>query len=145
MIVTTLTESFVRELAQGLHNLDSGGDSYKCALYEQTATLNQTTEIYTASGEVSGTNYNAGGNPLINNPSVLVDNTGIALFDFEDLIFGSLTVPNIAGCLIYNETNGNRSVAAIKFDAIYSPVAQGLTITFPSVTSTTAFIRISNG
>ena len=143
MIVSSICDSFLTELGQGLHNFAaSGGDVFNCALYTNQASLGLGTTIYSVTNEVSGTGYSAGGAALTNNDPSLSNNT--ALYDFANLVFSSLTVNNIQGALIYNVTNGNRAVAVLNFGTIYSPVAQDLNITFPSVTSTTAIIRISN-
>jgi len=140
MITSATTKSFYTEIGQALHNLSIGGDVFKCALYTSSATLNADTTVYSATNEVSGGGYTAGGSTLTNvNPVQL---GGKGLYDFADLTFSSLTASNIGGGLIYNSTNGNRAVAVLNFGATYSPVAQNLVITFPSVTATTAILRI---
>ena len=140
MITSATTKSFYTELGQALHNLSIGGDVFKCALYTSSATLNADTTVYSSTNEVSGTGYTAGGNTLTNVDPVQLGGKG--LYDFANLTFSTLTVTGIYGALIYNSTNGNRAVAALNFGATYSPVAQNLVITFPSVTATTAIIRI---
>jgi hypothetical protein len=131
----------VLELGQGLHDLSTGGNTFKCALYSSQATLNAGTTVYSTTNEVSGTGYVAGGATLTNvDPSL---SNGKALYDFANLTFSTVTLSNVRGALIYNSTNGNRAVAALNFGADYSPSAQDLNIVFPSVTSTTALIRIT--
>jgi len=144
VITSATTKSFYTELGQALHNLTVGGDVFKCALYTSAATLNADTTVYSVTNEVTGTGYTAGGDTLTNvNPT---QSNGKGLYDFEDLTFSTLTVTGIRGALIYNSTNGNRAVAALNFGADFSPTAEDFKITFPSVTSTTAIIRIkTNG
>ena len=46
--------SFKKELLEGLHDFNaSGGNTYKLALYDNTATLDATTTVYTTTGEIS--------------------------------------------------------------------------------------------
>ena len=140
MITSAVTKSFALEIGQGLHNLSVGGDTFKCALYTDQATLNADTTVYAVANEVSGTGYTAGGENLTNiNPTA---SDGKALYDFADLTFSTVTLTDVRGALIYNSTNGNRAVAVLDFGATYAPTAQDLNIIFPSVTSTTALIRI---
>lgn len=141
MITSAITKSYATEVGQGLHNISVGGDIFKCALYTNQAVLNADTTIYSVTNEVSGTGYTAGGNTLTNiNPT---QSDGKGLYDFADLTFSTVTLSNVQGALIYNSTNGNRAVAVLNFGAIYSPSAEDLNIIFPSVTSTTALIRMT--
>ena len=140
MSISAITTSFKVEIGQDLHNFAVAGDVFKCALYTQLATLGAGTTVYTSLNEVSGTGYSAGGDILTNITPVSSGTT--ALYDFADLVIPGLTVTGIRSALIYNSTNGNRAVAVLDFGVNFSPVAQSLNITFPSVTPTTAFIRI---
>ena len=139
-ITQAIPDSFHLELSQGVHDFRTTGDTYKMALYLGTATLGTSSTVYTSTGEVSGTGYTAGGSTLTNVDPVQLGGKG--LYDFANLTFSTLTVTGIYGALIYNSTNGNRAVCALNFGATYSPVAQNLVITFPSVTATTAILRI---
>ena len=140
MIISAITKSFATEVGQGLHNMSVGGDVFKLALYTNQATLNSDTTIYSVTNEVSGTGYTPGGDTLTNTNPTQSDGKG--LYGWTDLTFSTLTVSNITGGLIYNSTNGNRAVVVLNFGASYSPSAQDFNIVFPSVTSTTALIRI---
>ena len=70
--------SFKQELLQGVHNLTNGsGNSFKMALYTNSASFNAATTAYTTSNEVTGTGYVAGGNVLTN---VTPTNSGTTAF-----------------------------------------------------------------
>ena len=65
--------SFKSEILTGTHNFgvaptrgSTAADSFKAALYLASATVNATTTAYSASNEVSGTNYTAGGVAVTN-------------------------------------------------------------------------------
>ena len=57
-ITSTLTTSFKKELLEAVHNFkNSGGDTFKLALYTSSATLGATTTAFVTTGQASGTNY----------------------------------------------------------------------------------------
>ena len=140
-IIQTLTTSFKVELAQGLHNFTaSTGNVFKLALYTANADLSASTTAYTAAGEASGTNYTAGGIVLTNITPTFQGTT--AYWTFDTATFTNVTLTT-NGALIYNSTNGNRSVAVLNFGVNISKTAQNLVITFPAADATNAVLRIA--
>ena len=129
------------ELAQGLHNFTTGtGDVFKLALYTANADLGASTTAYITAGESSGTNYSAGGIVLTNiTPSFQVTT---AYWSFEDATFTNVTLTT-NGALIYNTTNGNRSVCVLNFGVNITKTAANLVITFPVDDATNAIMRIA--
>jgi len=140
-IIQTLTTSFKVELAQGLHNFTAGtGDVFKLALYTANADLGASTTAYTTAGESSGTNYSPGGSTLTNiTPSF---QGTIAYWSFEDLTFSNVSLTT-NGALIYNSTNGNRSVAVLNFGVNITKYVSDLVVTFPANDSSNSVLRIS--
>jgi len=136
-IVQTQTTSFKKELYQAVHNLST--DTIKIALYTGNADLNADTTVYTTSNEVVASGYTAGGNTL----------TGVAISSSGSTAYvnwanTSWTAAITARCaLIYNVTQGNKSIAVIDFGADKTSTTT-FTITMPANTSTTALIRSSN-
>ena len=62
-ITSTLTTSFKKQLLEGVHNFkNSGGGTFKLALYTSSATLGANTTAFTTTGQASGTNYILGAN-----------------------------------------------------------------------------------
>jgi hypothetical protein len=140
-ITSTLTTSFKKELLEGKHNfLASGGNSFKLALYTSSATLGATTTAFTTTGQASGTNYTSGGAALTNINPTSSGTTGFT--DFADLTFGTATI-TARGCMIYNDTNADRSVATIDFGGDKTSTAGDFTIVFPAAAASTAIIRIA--
>jgi hypothetical protein len=140
-IIQTLTTSFKVEVAQGLHNFTTGtGNVFKLALYTANADLGASTTAYTTSGEVSGTNYTAGGIILTNITPSFQGTT--SYWSFQDVTFTNVTLTT-NGALIYNSTNGNRSVAVLNFGVNITKTAQNLVITFPVNDATNAVLRIA--
>ena len=139
-IIQTLTTSFKVEVAQGLHNFTTGtGDVFKLALYTANADLGASTTAYTTAGEVSGTNYSAGGIVLTNITPSFQGTT--SYWSFQNATFTNVTLTT-NGALIYNSTNGNRSVAVLNFGVNITKTAQDLVITFPAASATDAILRI---
>ena len=92
--------SFKQELLQAKHDFtNSSGDTYKLAMYTNSASFNAATTAYTTSNEISGTGYSAGGGTLTNVTPTTSGTT--ALTDFADLTFSSSTL-TARGALIYN-------------------------------------------
>jgi hypothetical protein len=140
-IIQTLTTSFKVEVAQGLHNFTTGtGDVFKLALYTANADLGTSTTAYTTAGEVSGTNYSAGGIVLTNITPSFQGTT--SYWSFQNATFTNVTLTT-NGALIYNSTNGNRSVAVLNFGVNITKTAQDLVITFPVNDATNAVLRIA--
>ena len=140
-ITSTLTTSFKKELLEGTHNFAaSGGNSFKLALYTSSATLGATTTAFTTTGQSSGTNYTSGGAALTNVAPTSSGTTGFT--DFSDLTFGTATV-TARGCMIYNDTNSDKSVATIDFGGDKTSPAGDFTIVFPAAAASTAIIRIA--
>ena len=140
-ITSTLTTSFKTELLTGTHNFtNSSGNSFKLALYTSSATLGATTTAFTTTGQASGTNYSSGGSALTN---VTPSATGTtAVTDFNDLTFSTATI-TARGCMIYNDTNGDKSVATIDFGGDKTSTAGDFTVVFPAKAASTAIIRIA--
>lgn len=141
-ITSAMCSSFKKELLEGKHNfLNSGGDTFKLALYTSSASLGAGTTAYTTSEEVSGTGYSAKGNTLTRiDPSL--DGT-TAITDFADTTFSSSTI-TARGALIFNEdTTGDTSVIVLNFGSDKVSSAGDFTITFPAANASNAIIRIA--
>jgi len=136
-IVQTQTTSFKKELYEAVHNLST--DTLKIALYTGNASLNEDTTVYTTSNEVAASGYTAGGNTLTGVTISSSDYT--AYVNFANTAWTAAITARCA--LIYNYTQGNKSIAVIDFGADKTSTTT-FTITMPANTSTTALIRSSN-
>jgi len=139
--------SFKQELLEGGHNfLASGGDTFKLALYDNSASFTAATTDYTATNEVGDSgSYAAGGGALTNvNPS----SSGTTAFtDFDDLAFTSATI-TARGALIYNTTEGagtgtTNTVVVLDFGSDKTSTAGDFQIAFPTADASNAIIRIA--
>lgn len=135
--------SFKTELMTGTHNFTNGtGDTFKLALYDNSASFTAATTAYTATNEVSNSgSYSAGGGTLVN---VTPTATGTTAFvDFDDLDFTAATI-TARGALIYNSTaSGNPTVAVLDFGADKTSTTGTFTIQFPTADASNAIVRIA--
>ena len=140
--------SFKNELLYGVHDFDaSTGDTFNIALYTSSATLDASTTAYSATNEISGTGYSAGGQALTNvNPTT----SGTTAFtDFADETFTTATI-TARGALIYNTTPNttsisvsNPAVVVLDFGGDKNSTAGDFTIVFPTADASNAIIRIA--
>jgi len=135
-ILQTQTTSFKTELYTGVHNLLT--DTLYIALYTANADLNEATTVYTTDGEVSGTGYSPGGVLLT---GVTINSSGFTAYvNFADVVFNAAVTARCA--LIYNVTQGNKSIAVLDFGS--DKTSTNFTITMPANTASAALIRSSN-
>ena len=137
-IVQTQTTSFKAQLYQGIHDLTT--DVIKIALYTANANLNADTTVYSSTNEVAATGtYVAGGATMT---GITVSTSGYTAYvGFDNVSWTGVITARCA--LIYNSTQGNKSVAVLDFGSDKTSVTTFL-ITMPANTSTTALIRSSN-
>lgn len=134
--------SFKKEILEGVHNFkNSGGSTFKLALYTNSASFTAATTAYTTSNEVSGSGYSAGGGTLTRVDPTTSSTT--AYTDFSDLTFSSATI-TARGALIYNDSaSGDPSVVVLDFGADKVSTSGDFTIVFPTADSSNAIIRIA--
>ena len=140
-ITQAMCTSFKQELLTATHDFtNSTGSTFKVALYTSSATLGASTTAYSATNEVSGTGYTAGGNTLTN---VTPTSSGTTAFtDFADTTWSSATI-TARGALIYNSSASNAAVVVLDFGADKTSTAGDFTIQFPAAAAATAIIRIA--
>ena len=133
---------FKKELMEAKHNfLLSGGDTFKLAMYTNSASFTAATTAYTATNEVSGTGYSAGGGTLTRVDPATSGTT--AYTDFDDLTFSSSTI-TARGALIYNDTaTGDPTVVVLDFGSDKSSTSGDFVIQFPTADASSAIIRIA--
>lgn len=137
MITAGLTDSFKEQLLLGVHDFDT--DTFLIALYTSSAVLGPTTTVYSATNEVSGAGYVAGGQALQN---VTVNlGMGIAYVSFDNPSWAGATFAT-RGALIYNSSKANKSVGVLNFGVDQTMNGQQFIIQLPTDDPETALIRI---
>jgi len=135
-------DSFKTDLLGGVFDFDSGGSTFKLALYTDISGFSTSTTAYTTTNEVSssGTNYTAGGGTLTNNGVAVASN--IAYVDFADLTFSSVTL-TADSALIYKGTS-NEAVLVLDFGGDKTATNGDFVIQFPAADSSNAIIRLGD-
>jgi len=115
-------------------------DTMKIALYTNSATLDATTTAYSATNEVVGTGYTAGGNTLTGN--AISSGGTTAWLTFSDSSWTTATI-TARGALIYDSTRSNAAIAVLDFGADKVSTAGTFTVQMPVAAASTALIRIA--
>lgn len=149
--------SFLGELMTATHNFGTAptrgsgaADTFKAALYLASATIDASTTAYTSTGEVTSTNYTAGGVAVTNaNPPTSTNTSATAGTGYwtpsASIVYGSVGSPvtfaSFDCVLIYNSSQSDKAVSVHTFTA--QTVTSGtFTLTMPSNTTSTALLRL---
>ena len=151
----SMCTSFLGELMTATHNFGASpirgaatADTFKAALYLASATINASTTVYTSTGEVTGTNYTAGGVTVTNATAPTSTNSsataGVGYWTpSSSIIYTTVTLTTAFDTvLIYNSTQSNKAVSVHTFGS-QTVTAGTFTLTMPSNTTTTALLRLA--
>jgi len=123
-------------------------DTVKAALYLASATINAATTAYSATGEVSGTNYTAGGVTVTNATAPTSTNSsataGVAYWTpSASITYTTVTLSTAFDTvLLYNSTQSNKAISVHTFGS-QTITAGTFTLTMPSNTTSTALLRLA--
>ena len=142
--------SFKSEVLTALHNFGvtviragTGADTFKAALFLTTATINAATTAYATTGEVTGTNYVAGGVTVTNTVVPTTSGTTAYWTPSASITYTNVTLSTSFDCvLIYNSTQSNRAVAAYTFGS-QTITAGTFTLLMPTNAAGTALINFA--
>ena len=141
MIVQGQTTVFKLNLLKGLENFNGGTPyTYKIALYNALANLDNSTLAYDSTNEVVGTGYTAGGRVLTPITPNSNNTANTAWVSFNDVTWSPASFTT-RGALIYNATTG-AAVAVLNFGSDKTATSS-FTVTFPTADATNAIIRIA--
>ena len=160
--------SYKKEITAGIHFWMShsrtgasviAADTFKIAMFTSSRTdANEDLTAYTATNEVSGTAYSAGGAALGSVTLGLSDNSSsvpTAFLEFADTTWSSSTISNARCSMIYKSTLSTAgtggdvthaaypTVAVLDFGGDKSSSAGDFTIQYPANDANNAVIRIA--
>ena len=151
----SMCTSFMGELLTGTHNFGvapiraaTTADTFKAALYLASATINASTTAYSITGEVSGTNYVAGGVTVTNATAPIATNSsitaGVAYWTPSASITYTTVTLSVAfdSVLLYNSTQSNKAVSVHTFGS-QTITAGTFTLTMPTNSTSTALLRLA--
>ena len=141
--------SFKAEVMTALHALGTTvtrgattADTLRAALYLTTATVNASTTAYSATNEVTGTGYTAGGVVVTNATAPTTSGTTGYWTPSASIVYTTVTVGPTDCVLIYNDTQSDRAIAVYTFSS-QTVTAGTLTLTMPTNDATNALLRIA--
>jgi len=142
--------SFKTEILNGIHALGTsvvragtGADSLKAALYLASASLGAGTTAYSATGEVSGAGYSAGGVAVTNATAPTSSGTTAYWTPSASFTYTTVTLATSFDCvLVYNSTQSNKAISVHTFGA-QTITAGTFSLSMPTNDSTNALIRIA--
>jgi len=145
-----MTTSFKGQLLTGTHNFGvapiraaTTADTFKAALYLASATVDATTTVYSSTGEVTGTNYTAGGVVVTNATPPATSGTTAYWTPSASIVYTNVTLSTaFDAVLIYNSTQGDKSVSVHTFGS-QTVTAGTFTLTMPTNDATNGLIRIA--
>jgi hypothetical protein len=138
-LVQTATNEFRTGLMSGSYDFNT--DTFKIALYNNDADLNETTSVYTTANEVVASGYSAGGAVLTVSVTPTTGPSGdIAYVSFNNASWSGAI--SARGALIYDVTNSNKTVCVLDFGSEKTSVTT-FEVQFPPATNTSAIIRVT--
>ncbi len=143
--------SFKVELLKGIHALGTtvirAGttvDTIKAALFLESASRGAADTVYNTTGEVSGTNYTAGGVTVTNGTQPTSTSTTAHWTPSASIVYTTVTLnaANFNAVLLYNSTQSDKAIAVYTFGA--QTITGGtFTLTMPTNDGTTGLLRLA--
>ncbi|HKU55074.1 MAG TPA: hypothetical protein VJP60_06900 [Rhizomicrobium sp.] len=141
-------------MLSGIHALGTtvarggtGADTIKAALYLASASIGAGTTAYSSTGEVTGTNYSAGGVTVTNATAPTLSGSTAVWTPSASIVYGSggspITLSTAFDCvLLYNSTQSNKAISAHTFGS-QTITAGTLTLTMPVNDASNALVRVA--
>ena len=142
--------SFKAQILSGVHALgttvtrgSTAADTLKAALYLASASQVAGTTVYSASGEVSGTNYTAGGVTVTNATAPTSSGTTAYWTPSANFTFTNVTLAtSFDAVLVYNSTQGDKAISVHTFGA-QTVTAGNFVLSMPTNDASNALIRVA--
>jgi len=139
------------DLMNGLHAFGASviragttKDAYKAALYLVSASRGAGDTVYNSTGEVSGTNYVAGGVAVTTGTAPAVTGTTAFFTPSASIVYTTVTLSTaFDAVLIYNDTSASKLALSVHTFGSQTVTAGNFTLTMPVNDATTGLIRIA--
>jgi hypothetical protein len=143
-----MATSFKQDILDGVHAFSStyrAADTFKAALYTAASSLGASTTSYTtATTEVSGTNYVAGGVTATNATPPTTSGTTAYWTPSASFSWTNVTLATpFDAVLLYNSTAAGKNAVSVHTFGSQTITAGNFTLTMPTNDSTNALIRIA--
>lgn len=145
-----MASSFKSEILKGIHALGTTvtrgattADVIKAALFLVSASISAATATYSATGEVSGSGYSAGGVTVTNATGPSTSGTTGIWTPSASIVFTSVTLSTaFDAVLLYNSSQGDKAISVHTFGS-QTVTAGTFTLTMPTNDASNALIRIA--
>jgi hypothetical protein len=142
--------SFKVQLLNGIHALGTSvvragttKDTIKAALFLASASRGAGDTVYNTTGEVSGTNYTAGGVAVTNGTEPTNTGTTAHWTPSASIVYTTVTLSTaFDAVLLYNSTQGDKAIAVYTFGS-QTITAGTFTLTMPTNDGTTGLLRLA--
>lgn len=142
--------SFKVEILEGIHALGTTvvragttADTVKAALYLASGSQGAGTTAYSATNEVSGTGYTAGGVTVTNGTAPTSSGTTAFWTPSASIVYSGVTLTTAFDCVtLYNSTQSNKAISVHTFGS-QTITAGTFTLTMPTNDASNALIRIA--
>lgn len=119
-------------------------DSFKMALYLASGALGASTAAYSATSEVSGTGYTAGGVAVTNATAPTSSGTTSFWTPSASVVFSTVTLTTaFDAALLYNDTTTNKDAIGVYTFGSQTVTAGNFTLTMPTNDASNGLVRIA--
>ena len=146
-----LTTQFKIDILNGLHAMGvsvvraaTTKDSFKAALYLASASRGAADTVYNTTGEVTGTNYTAGGVAVTNATVPAATGTTSFWTPSASIVYTTVTLATaFDAMLLYNSTSATSLAVAVFTFGSQTVTAGNFTLSMPTNDASTGLIRIA--
>lgn len=143
--------SFKQDALNGLHAFGTSvvrgttaADTFYGALYVATGSLGAGTTAYSATNEITGTNYTAGGQAITNGTAPTTSGTTAYWTPSANLSWANLTQSTAFDTLlVYNHTASAKNAVSVHTFGSQTVTAGTFTLTMPANAAGTALIQLA--
>lgn len=146
-----MCSQFKVDILNGLHAFGASvirgattKDAYKAALYLASASRGAADTVYSATGEVSGTNYSAGGVAVTTGTAPTLSGTTAIFTPSASIVYTNVTLSTaFDAMLLYNDTSSTKLAVSVHTFGSQTITAGTFTLTMPTNDASNALIRIA--
>lgn len=146
-----MCSQFKVDIMNGLHAFGASviragttKDAYKAALYLASASRGAGDTVYNSTGEVSGTNYSAGGVSVTTAVAPSLSSTTAIFTPSASIVYTTVTLSTaFDAVLIYNDTSASKLAVSVHTFGSQTVTAGTFTLTMPTNDASNALIRIA--
>jgi hypothetical protein len=146
-----MCSQFKVDLMNGLHAFGASviragttKDAYKAALYLASASRGAGDTVYSATGEVSGAGYSAGGVAVTTGTAPTLSSTTAIFTPSASIVYTTVTLStSFDAVLIYNDTSSTKLAVSVHTFGSQTVTAGTFTLTMPVNDASNALVRIA--